>query len=68
MAISTKKKRFGLFALGGGLTWFFVSTNFIIPIFSDNKANVERHIERFDHLGNTFSEIIYNLISVQILI
>ncbi len=68
MAISTKKKKFSLFALGSGFTWFIVSTNFIIPIFSDNKANIERHLERFNHLGNTFPEIIYNLIFNPVLI
>ena len=55
------QKKFSLFAIGSGLTWFIVSTKVIIPIFGNNNSNIERHIERFNYLGNTFSEITHNL-------
>ena len=59
--LSFEKKKFSLFAIGSGLTWFIVSTKVIIPIFGNNNSNIERHIERFNYLGNTFSEITHNL-------
>ncbi|MGB5592673.1 MAG: DUF2079 domain-containing protein [Crocosphaera sp.] len=57
-----KKRLFGCLALGLGVSWFIISTRLIIPIFSNNTSNISRHIERFNYLGNSFSEIAQNLI------
>ncbi len=57
-----KKQKLGSIAMGLGISWFIISTRFIIPIFSHNSANISRHLERFNYLGNSFSEIAQNLI------
>ena len=57
-----KKQQLGSIAMGLGLSWFIISTRLIIPIFSDNSANISRHLERFNYLGNSFAEIAQNLI------
>ncbi|MEA5511502.1 DUF2079 domain-containing protein [Crocosphaera sp. UHCC 0190] len=57
-----KKKLYGSIALGLGIAWFIISTQVIIPFFSDNSANIGRHISRFSYLGNSFAEIIHNFI------
>ncbi|ACB51947.1 putative membrane protein [Crocosphaera subtropica ATCC 51142] len=57
-----KKQRLGSIAIGLGISWFIISTRFIIPIFSDNTSNISRHLERFNYLGNSFFEIAQNLI------
>ncbi|GBF78634.1 DUF2079 domain-containing protein [Aphanothece sacrum] len=57
-----KKRLFGSIALGLGVTWFIISTRLIIPLFSDNSANIGRHIARFSYLGNSFTEIAQNFI------
>lgn len=56
-----KKQKLGSIAIGLGISWFIISTRLIIPIFSDNTANISRHLERFNYLGNSFSEIVQNL-------
>ena len=55
-----KKKLFASLAIALGISWFLISTRLIIPIFSNNSANISRHIERFSYLGNSFSEIAQN--------
>ncbi len=57
-----KKQKLGCIAIGLGISWFIISTRLIIPIFSDNSANISRHLERFNYLGNSFSEIAQNLL------
>ncbi|MEA5533721.1 DUF2079 domain-containing protein [Crocosphaera sp. XPORK-15E] len=57
-----KKRLYGSIALGLGLAWFIISTQVIIPLFSDNSANIGRHISRFSYLGNSFTEIVQNFI------
>ncbi|MDJ0508260.1 MAG: DUF2079 domain-containing protein [Crocosphaera sp.] len=55
-----KKKVFGCIAIASGISWFLISTRLIIPIFSNNSANISRHLERFSYLGNSFSDIARN--------
>lgn len=57
-----EKRLFGSLALGLGVSWFIISTQLIIPIFSNNSANIGRHLERFSYLGNSFTEILQNII------
>ena len=60
LLLSEKKNLFGSIAIASGMGWFLISTRLIIPIFSNNSANISRHIERFSYLGNSFSEIVSN--------
>ncbi|MDJ0660632.1 MAG: DUF2079 domain-containing protein [Crocosphaera sp.] len=57
-----KKQKLGFISIGLGISWFIVSTRLIIPIFSDNSANISRHLERFNYLGDSFAEIAHNII------
>ncbi len=57
-----KKQKLGSIAIGLGVSWFIISTRLIIPIFSNNTASISRHLERFNYLGNSFSEITQNLL------
>ncbi|MDJ0600886.1 MAG: DUF2079 domain-containing protein [Crocosphaera sp.] len=57
-----KKQKLGCIAIALGVSWFIISTRLIIPIFSDNTANISRHLERFNYLGNSFLEIAQNFI------
>ncbi|MDJ0844201.1 DUF2079 domain-containing protein [Crocosphaera sp.] len=57
-----KKQKLGSIAIGLGISWFIISTRLVIPIFSDNSANISRHLERFNYLGDSFVEIAKNII------
>ncbi|EAZ94363.1 DUF2079 domain-containing protein [Crocosphaera chwakensis] len=57
-----KKQKLGSITISLGVSWFIISTRLIIPLFSDNTANISRHLERFNYLGNSFSEIFQNLL------
>ncbi|MBD2488952.1 DUF2079 domain-containing protein [Aulosira sp. FACHB-615] len=56
-----KRRLYGLTALLGGISWFAIATQVIIPYFGGSAASLERHIHRYSHLGNSFSEIAKNL-------
>ncbi|MEL4898672.1 DUF2079 domain-containing protein [Crocosphaera sp. Alani8] len=57
-----KKYKLGAISIVFSISWFVISTRLIIPIFSENTANINRHLERFNYLGNSFLEIAQNLI------
>lgn len=62
LLLCEKRRLLGGIALGLGIGWFTISVKLIIPIFSNNSANIGRHIERFSYLGSSFSEIIQNFV------
>ncbi|PLZ99872.1 hypothetical protein CEN50_05495 [Fischerella thermalis CCMEE 5268] len=58
-----EKKRFcGAIALLSGIVWFVIATKAIIPFFGGEAASVTRHISRYSYLGNSFGEILQNLL------
>lgn len=57
-----KQRPFGLVAIALGTGWFIISTRWLIPVFSDNTANISRHVSRFSYLGNSYSEMLINLV------
>ena len=54
-----KKRLYGIIALVSGVTWFIVATQFIIPTFSGGEAAA---VGRYDFLGNSVTEIAFNLL------
>jgi uncharacterized membrane protein len=57
-----KRRLYGAIAIISGLAWFAIATKGIIPFFGTEAASVERHLGRYGYLGNSFSEIIQNLL------
>lgn len=62
LLVFEKKRRCGAIALVSGITWFAIATKIVIPFFGSQAASVERHIPRYAYLGNSFSEIVKNLL------
>ena len=52
-----ERRLYGAIALSAGVAWFVVATGFIIPAFGDQSATIARHLSRYGHLGDSFSEI-----------
>ncbi|HIK07784.1 MAG TPA: DUF2079 domain-containing protein [Trichormus sp. M33_DOE_039] len=57
-----KRRWYGVIALLGGLAWFVIATQFIIPFFGGSAASIDRHIHRYSYLGNSFIEMAKNLL------
>ncbi|GBO53740.1 putative membrane protein [Pseudanabaena sp. lw0831] len=55
-----KKRIYGLIAIILGLSWFIISTQFIIPYFGSNAASISRHLTHYSYIGNSFIEIVTN--------
>jgi uncharacterized membrane protein len=62
LLVFEKRRWFGAIALFSGIAWFIIATGFIIPFFGSELATIGRHLSRYQHLGNSFSEIIVNLL------
>jgi uncharacterized membrane protein len=62
LLISEKKRLYGAIALIFGIAWFFVATKIIIPWFGQETASLTRHLYRYGALGNSYTEILHNLI------
>ena len=56
------KKREGGIALVFGSSWFLIASKLIIPYFTQNSQSIDRHLSRFSYLGNSYPEILQNLI------
>jgi uncharacterized membrane protein len=55
-----EKRRFcGIFALIAGISWFLISSQVIIPVFSNNEAAA---VARYSYLGDSVLEIARNLV------
>ncbi len=59
LIVFERKRRFGAIAIGLGLAWFLISTQWIIPIFSGNEPAA---VSRYSYLGSSISEIAKNLL------
>lgn len=58
-----EKRRFcGAITLLSGIVWFAIATKAIIPFFGGEAASVTRHISRYSYLGNSFGEVVQNLL------
>lgn len=58
-----EKRRFcGAIAVLSGIVWFAIATKAIIPFFGGEAASVTRHISRYSYLGNSFGEVVQNLL------
>lgn len=57
-----KRRLYGMIALFAGLVWFLLATQMIIPLIGGDSASVFRHINRYQDLGTSFSEILLNFI------
>lgn len=54
-----KRSKFALIALGTGVLWFILATQWLMPTFAGEQA-VGRFIGRYSDLGNSYGEIIQN--------
>jgi uncharacterized membrane protein len=57
------RRKYGLIAIVSGLIWFVVATQIIIPGFGGDDAEITRHLYRYGELGNSFSEVAFNLVT-----
>lgn len=59
LIIFERKKNYGFIAIISGVTWFIIATQLIIPSFSGEEAAA---VSRYAFLGNSVTEIAFNLI------
>lgn len=57
-----KRRWQGAIAIGLGLAWFLIATQFIIPRFGAEAAPLARHLGRYSYLGTSFSDVAVNLL------
>jgi uncharacterized membrane protein len=57
-----KKKISGIIAIISGLFWFIITTQLLIPLITGQSAVTEMADSRYSYLGNSLSEIIFNLL------
>ncbi len=57
-----KRKWYGIIALASGIGWFIIATQIIIPAFG-SEASIVRHVVRYKDLGNSFSDILLNILT-----
>jgi len=57
-----RRRLYGAIALGAGIGWFILATQVVIPYFGGKAASLDRHIHRFDRLGDSFAEILRNFL------
>jgi hypothetical protein len=50
----------GAVAIVGGILWFVIAAQIIIPMIGGEGASTIRHIGRYASLGSTYSEIFIN--------
>ncbi|HAX78676.1 MAG TPA: hypothetical protein DCY88_23295 [Cyanobacteria bacterium UBA11372] len=62
LLVFEKRRLCGAIALFSGIAWFIITTGVIIPFFGGELATIGRHLSRYQHLGNSFSEIVKNLL------
>lgn len=62
LLIFEKRLSFGAIAIVFGITWFAIATKIIIPWFGQESASLTRHLYRYGDLGNSYVEIVQNLI------
>jgi uncharacterized membrane protein len=59
LMVCERKRMYGAIALGAGLGWFTIATQFIIPTFSGAEAAA---VSRYSYLGSSVLEIAQNLV------
>ncbi len=57
-----KKRLAGAIAFILGVAWFILAIKFVIPYFGTDAASLNRHLNRYQHLGDGYGEIAKNLI------
>jgi uncharacterized membrane protein len=57
-----KKRNYGAIAIVSGMVWFIIAIKIIIPNFGEETANLTRHLYRYGDLGNSYADILHNLI------
>ena len=63
LLVFEKKRLAGSIALVVGIIWFLVAIKIIIPYFGTEAADLDRHLNRYSHLGQGFAEIAQNLVT-----
>jgi uncharacterized membrane protein len=62
LLIFEKKRLYGAIAFTLGVVWLTIAIKFIIPSFGAETADLTRHLHRYGNLGNSYAEILSNLI------
>jgi len=62
LIVVEKRKWYGIIALASGIGWFIIATQIIIPAFG-SEASIVRHVVRYKDLGNSFSDILLNILT-----
>lgn len=57
-----KRRLCGGIAIAAGVAWFLIATLWVIPTFGGEAATLGRHLSRYSELGNSFPEIVKNLL------
>jgi uncharacterized membrane protein len=57
-----KKRLYGGITIFLGVVWFAIAVKIIIPFFGQSNADLTRHLHRYETLGQSFPEVINNLI------
>lgn len=57
-----KRFLYGAIAVISGVFWFWFASQVIIPHFGTATADISRQLDRYNQLGNSFSEIALNLL------
>jgi uncharacterized membrane protein len=62
LLLTEKRRIYGAIALLGGITWFLVATQIVIPAIGGDAAKVTRYLFRYATFGSSYGEIIKNLL------
>lgn len=57
-----KRRLCGGIAIATGVAWFMIATLWVIPTFGGEAATLGRHLSRYSEFGNSFPEIVKNLL------
>ena len=57
-----QRRIYGAIALLSGISWFWLTTQVVIPYFGGAAASVSRHLTRYSQFGHSFPEVAWNLL------
>jgi uncharacterized membrane protein len=60
LALFERQKLMGAVAIVGGILWFVIAAQIVIPMIGGEGASTIRHIGRYASLGSSYSEIFIN--------
>ena len=62
LLLTEKRRVYGAIALLGGILWFLVATQIVIPAIGGEAAKVTRYLFRYATFGTSYGEIAKNLV------